>query len=77
MRRIVFRFPLEAGHSLHLDDEQRHYLFDVLRLSPGENIIGLDAFGQAYVVVLKSSHPAICTVLGPAKGQSPPSRLPD
>lgn len=67
MRRIIFKFSLEADSVVELNQEQVHYLYDVLRMRTGASIIGLDSAGKAYIVRLKSRTDAAGTVLGPVE----------
>ena len=54
MHRIVLATPLLPGQAVQLTDRQRHYLVNVLRITEGEEFIGLDSAGGAHVLRLES-----------------------
>ncbi|MDD4658130.1 MAG: RsmE family RNA methyltransferase [Eubacteriales bacterium] len=64
MRRVVLACPLAPDLAIQLTPEQRHYLFNVLRMGAGEQFIGLDQDGQAFVIRLEPDGRGI--VLEPA-----------
>lgn len=55
MRRVVLAGPLQPGLAIQLSADQRHYLINVLRMRAGEQFIGLDQDGKAFVVQLEPS----------------------
>lgn len=67
MRRISLNIPLETGCTATLNPEQAHYLYDVLRMQAGDNLIGVDSGGRPYVIQLALKHEAAYTVIRPAE----------
>lgn len=63
MRRVVFKYPLTEGTDVTLDQVQRHYLYDVLRMREGDELIGLDPLGNTFIVKLGSKTGGTGTVL--------------
>lgn len=55
MRRVVLPGSLEPGLAIQLNAEQRHYLFNVLRMRVGDQFIGLDNTGKAFVLRLEQA----------------------
>jgi 16S rRNA (uracil1498-N3)-methyltransferase len=55
LRRVVFARPLVPGTAIDLTREQRHYLVNVLRMQEGEQFIGLDQEGKAFVLCLDTN----------------------
>ncbi len=55
MRRVVLAYPLVPGSTIELTREQHHYLVNVLRMREGEQFIGLDQDGKAFVLCLEAS----------------------
>ncbi|HBI56462.1 MAG TPA: 16S rRNA (uracil(1498)-N(3))-methyltransferase, partial [Firmicutes bacterium] len=53
MRRVVLAGPVQPGLAIQLSADQRHYLINVLRMRAGEQFIGLDQDGKAFVVQLE------------------------
>lgn len=52
MRRVVLPGSLEPDLAINLNAEQRHYLFNVLRMRAGDQFVGLDNTGKAFVLRL-------------------------
>lgn len=55
MRRVVLARPLIPGTAIDITREQRHYLVNVLRMKEGEQFIGLDQEGKAFVLCLEAA----------------------
>lgn len=66
MRRLVITGPLAVGQEAPLAKDQVHYLFDVLRKRPGDQFIGVDGSGNAFVLQLLARSAASCLVLAQA-----------
>lgn len=55
MRRIVLAGTLAPGQLVKFSEAEAHYLYQVLRLGPGAEIIGLDSAGRAFAIVLAAN----------------------
>jgi 16S rRNA (uracil1498-N3)-methyltransferase len=63
MRRVVFNQALAAGHAAKLDQSQQHYLFDVLRMRPGQMFVAIAPQGIAFIAALEPRSEGTCTIL--------------
>lgn len=54
LQRLVVGTEQRQDQHLHLSDEQRHYLYRVLRLRSGDRFLAMDGHGQTWLVRLAS-----------------------